>query len=204
MKNRMSLIGIVVGMLALTAAFEYSRAQTAPAPAAVSTGKIGVVSISGVFNKSQLQAQYRNKVMAKDAENKSAIEALTKAIDAEEAQLKTLKPGTDDYLKQVQSYLQKRSELDYRQEFIKQQRSVEDRQWFEKLYPEILKVVAALAEEKKLDAVLERTEPSLSLARSGDELMTMVGTHKVLYSGGCVDLTEEVVARLDATAKPEN
>jgi hypothetical protein len=32
-------------------------------------------------------------------------------------------------------------------------------------------------------------------------------THKVLYSGGCVDLTAEVIAKLDAeqqTEKPKN
>jgi Skp family chaperone for outer membrane proteins len=203
MNSKVRLIGIVVGMAALMTAFEYSRAQSATSPAASSaTSRIGVVSVSGVFNKSQLQQQYREKATASDKKNRGELEALSKAIDAEEAQIKTLKPGTEDYLKQMQSYLQKRSELEYKQEFYKQQRAAEDRQWFEKLYPDILKVVGTIAQEKKLDLVLERTEPSLSTARTGEELMNMVGTHKVLFSGGCVDLTEEVISRLDATVKP--
>ncbi len=188
------------------AAFEYSRAQSQPAAAApaAATGRIGVVSLSGVFNKVQAQVQYRKQIQDAAEKSKIEMELLTKQVDADEAQLKTLKPGTPDYLKQMQVYLEKRAQLDARQEFLKQQRAVDDRQWFEKLYPEILKVVTAVAQEKKLDLVFERTEPTLSLARSGDELMSMVSTHKVLYAGGAVDLTDEVVARLDATFKPQD
>jgi Skp family chaperone for outer membrane proteins len=203
MKNRISLIGVVIGAIALTAAFEYSRAQPMAAPAA-STSKIGVVSLSGVFNKCQSQAQYRKQVDESAAKSRADLDVLTKQVETEKAQINTLKPGSSDYLKQVQSYLEKQAQLEARTEYLKQQRSVEDRQWFEKLYAEILKIVPALAQEKKLDLVLERTEPSLSSAQSGDQLMTMVQTHKVLYSSGCVDLTDEVVARLDASVKPQN
>jgi Skp family chaperone for outer membrane proteins len=203
MKNRISLIGVAIGTIALMAAFEYSRAQSM-APAAISSSKIGVVSIAGVFNKSQLQAQYRTKQQAADSKSRSELEALAAQIEADRKQLDTLKSSSDDYLKLVQTIIDNRAKLDARQEYLKQQRLVEDRQQLEKIYPEVLKAVAALAKERGLDLVLERTEPSLANARSADELMSIVSTHKTLYAGGCVDLTEEVVARLDASTKPQN
>jgi Skp family chaperone for outer membrane proteins len=203
MKNRISIVGVVVGVAALMAAFEYSRAQPTTGPV-VSSGKIGVVSLSGIFAKSQLQAKYLSKKKVVDANSRAELEALNKKIEADKLLLDTAKTNSDDYLKLVQTIIDNRARLDARQEFFKQQSMVEDRQQLEKLYGEILKIVAALAQEKKLDVVLERTEPVLANARSSDDLMMMVSTHKTLYAGGCVDLTGEVIDRLDANVKPQN
>jgi Skp family chaperone for outer membrane proteins len=96
----------------------------------------------------------------------------------------------------LQSVLQKRGELDSEQEFLKQKRNLEDKEWMEKLYQATLKIVNDLAKEKGLDLVLEKTEPQFPI--SGDELLATFSTHKVLYSGSCPDLTREVIARLDA------
>ena len=74
----------------------------------------------------------------------------------------------------------------------------EDKKWFEDLYQEALEDVKAIAKEKGLDLVLERTEPKIPLA--SEEMWSTVSTHKVLYAGGCVDLTNEVIDRMDASA----
>ena len=203
MKNRVPLIGVVIGTMVLTAAFEYSRAQST-APAATSSSKIGVVSIATVFSKSQVQSQYRAKQNVTDDRNRGELAAIDKQIQDDRKLLETVKPNSDDYLKLVQTIIDNRAKLEARQEFFKQQRLVEDRQQLEKLYPEVLKIVAAVAKEKGLDLVLERTEPALANARTADELMSAVSSHKALYAGGCVDLTVEVVARLDANVKPLN
>jgi len=107
-----------------------------------------------------------------------------------------LRQGTPDYLKQMQAVIQKRAQLDGKQEYLKQQRLLEDKLWMEKLYQETLKIVNTLAQEKGLEFVLERTEPEFPI--SSDELMATFSTHKVLYAGGGMDLTDEVIARLDA------
>jgi Skp family chaperone for outer membrane proteins len=54
-----------------------------------------------------------------------------------------------------------------------------------------------VAKEKGLDIVLEKDEPEFPLSNY-TELMTVISTHKVLYSSGCVDISDEVMARLDA------
>jgi Skp family chaperone for outer membrane proteins len=200
MKNRLSLIGLVAGMVALTAAFEYGRAQPTAGPA-VSTSKIGVVSLAGVLNKATVMTQYRTKQIAADNESRSRLQALDKQIQADEAQLDALKSTSDDYLKVVQTICDNQAKLDSQQKYLKQQRLVEDRKQLEKVYPEIIKAVTALAQEKKLDLVLERTEPSLSTAQTMDQMTMMISSYKALYAGGCVDLTDDVIARLDATVK---
>ena len=192
MKSRTMMMCLVICAVALLATFEYSGA--APA-AGGSSSKIGVVSIRMVFNKTQQQVQYRTQALAQQGRARAQLEDLSKEVQGAEAELKTLKQGTADYLQQMQSVLDKRAQLEGRQEYLKQKRLLEDKLWMEKLFQETLKVVAALAQEKGLDLVLERTEPNFPI--SSDELMATFSTHKVLYAGGSVDLTTEVISRLD-------
>jgi Skp family chaperone for outer membrane proteins len=198
MKGRTTIIGCAVCVVALFAVLEYDQAE---AQTAGSLSKIGLVSIRNVFNNSEKHARYRAQVLAEQSRARAALEDLNKEISAEEAALNTLKPGTEDHLKQLQTVLQKRSELQTQQEYLKQQRSVKDKAWMEELYQEALKIVGEIAKEKGLDLVLERTEPEFPI--SGEELMMTFSSHKVLYGDGCLDLTKEVTARLDAGDEPK-
>lgn len=199
MNGRTVVTAFVVCAMALLATRQYGRAQ---APPVGTPSKIGIVSVRGAFNGSKKHAQYRAQALKRQSQARAQIDVLTKEIETEEAELKTLKQGTPDYMKQLQAMLEKRAKLDSQQEYLKQQRVLEDKKWMEDLYQEVLKIVNDLAKEKGLDIVLERTEPEFPI--SSDELMLTVSTHKVLYDGGCVNLTNDVIARLDAgeSAKP--
>lgn len=193
MKISAKAVGVLVGAAALLATFQYSYAASEATPTA---GKIGVVSIRTVFNTSKRHAQYRSQVLQAQSRAKAQLDDLAKDIDAEEAGLKALKDGTPDYLKQLQTILKKRAELDSQREYLKQQRSLEDKNWMESLYRETLKIIQVVAKEKGLTLVFERTEPEFPI--SSEELMMTFSTHKVLFAEGCMDLTQDVVARLDA------
>ncbi|GAI79705.1 unnamed protein product, partial [marine sediment metagenome] len=54
-----------------------------------------------------------------------------------------------------------------------------------------------VAKQKDLDLVFERSEPELS-APSAKELTVTISTHKLVYSGELLDITDEVMARLDS------
>ena len=89
-------------------------------------------------------------------------------------------------------------------QFVSQQRVFEDRRWTETLYKEVLRITKDLAKKKGLTMVLGVDEPVFPMTNT-DELMMALHTHKVLYSGGCVNLSAEVVAEMDkiaATPKP--
>lgn len=195
MSGRTVTTSILVCGAALLAALQYGRAASQTAPAAC---KIGIVSVRDVFNGSKKHAQYQGLLAQRVSKARAQIEELNKQVDTAEAELKVLRPGTADYVKQYQAVLEARSKLQNEQELLKAQRMAEDKKWFEDFYQEALKATEALAKEKGLDLVLERSEPKFPLA--SEEVWSTAGTHKVLYSGGCVNLTNDVIDRIDASA----
>ena len=196
MNGKTVTASILVCVAALLAAMQYGHAASQPA---ASTSKIGLVSVRDVFGGSKKHALYQAQTAKRVAQTRTEIEDLTKQLDTEEGALKTtLKPGTADYVKQYQIVLELRSKLQNQQELFKQQRMAEDKKWFEDLYQETLKATEAAAKERGLDLVLERTEPKFPIA--SEEVWSTVSTNKVLYGGGCPDLTNDVIARIDASA----
>ncbi len=159
--------------------------------------KIGIVSILKVFQNYKGNEKYRQSAIAERVRAEAEMEKLSKEIEAEEAGLRTLKAGSDDYLARVKQILTKRASLQAQQEFYKQQAALKEQQWTEKVYKDVLRITTEVAKKKGLDIVLEKDEPEFPLL-SYTELMTVISTHKVLYSGGCVDISDEVMARLDA------
>jgi Skp family chaperone for outer membrane proteins len=187
------VLGCLAGAIILSVGYQ-GLAQPKPEQ---SSARIGVVNVREVFRKCNRNAKYRQEAMAEYNTTMLELEKLSKQIQADEAGLKTLKPGSPDHLKQYQDVLKKKAELDARQQYLKQERSLKDQRWTEQVYQEVLQIVKELAEKKGLDMVFDKQEPEFPSA-SGDELMLTLSTHKVLYSGGCPEITDEVTARLDA------
>ncbi|MGE5297428.1 MAG: OmpH family outer membrane protein [Solirubrobacterales bacterium] len=200
MNGKMAVGGFLVCVLLSLGLLEYGRAA---APAAGPTLKVGVVSMKAVFQASAKHKQYAAGAMARQSQARMQLDNLKKEIEGDDAELKALKQGTPDYTQQLQVVLEKRAKMQSQQEFLKQQSVLEDKKWLEDLYQAFARATKALAQEKGLDMVLERTEPEFPIP--SDELMSTLYMHKVLYAGGCVDLTTEVTARLDAdeTLKPQ-
>jgi Skp family chaperone for outer membrane proteins len=161
--------------------------------------KVGVVSIIRVFRDCKKNEKYRQSAVAQQTRDEAEMEKLSKGIEAEEAGLKALKAGSDDYLTRVKQILTARAGLQAQQEFYRQQAALKEQQWTEGVYRDVLKIVAEVAKEKGIDIVLEKDEPEFPTSNY-TELMTVISTHKVLYSSGCEDISDEVLARLDAGA----
>jgi Skp family chaperone for outer membrane proteins len=196
MNGKTVTASILVCVAALLVAMQYSHAASQPA---TSAAKVGLVSVRDVFAGSKKHALYQAQTAKRVAQARTQIEELGKQLETEEADLKnTLKPGTPEYVKQYQVVLELRSKLQNQQELFKQQRMAEDKKWFEDLYQETLKATEVAAKERGLDLVLERTEPKFPIA--SEEVWSTVSTNKVLYGGGCPDLTNDVIARIDASA----
>jgi Skp family chaperone for outer membrane proteins len=196
MNKKTVFTGITVCVVALFVAMQYG--QAAPS-AAVPASKIGLVSVREALSGSKKHVQYQSQMLKRQSQASAQLDELAKQLSEEEAELKTrLKPGTPEYLKQYQVVLEARAKLQNQQEMTKQQLTVQNKEWLENIYQEILKAVNDLAKEKGLDLVLERTEPKFPMA--SEEAFTTISTHKVLYCPAGVDLTNEVSARVDASA----
>jgi len=194
MKIKVMVLSCLVGAVVLFIGYGYSWAdEKADKPHL----KIGVVSVQKILQDCKRSAKYREDAFAEYNRAKAELDRLKAEVEAEKAGLKTLKEGSSDYLMAVKEILEKQAKLQAQQEFHKQQMAMKERIIIEELYRAILEKTSEIAKQKGLDLVFEKSEPELA-STSASELSQTIRAHKVLYSGGCLDITDEVMARLDA------
>ena len=194
MKIRAMVLSCLISAVVLFMGYEYSRAG---AKADKSTLEIAVISVQKIFKDCKKSAGYRQEAAAERRRIEANLEKLSKEIEAEEAGLETLKAGSSDYMAQVKEIFQKRASLRADTEYYNREMALKERGMVEALYEDILREIGEVARQKDLDLVFERSEPELS-ALSPQELDDTISTHKLLYSGDCLDITDEVMARVDA------
>ena len=194
MKIRAMVLSCLISAVVLFMGYEYSMAG---AKADKSTLEIAVISVQKIFKGCKRSAGYRQEAAAERRRIKANLEKLSKEIEAEEAGLETLKAGSSDYMAQVKEIFQKRASLRADTEYYNREIALKERRMVEALYEDILREIGEVAKQKDLDLVFERSKPELS-ALSPQELDDTISTHKLLYSGDCLDITDEVMARVDA------
>jgi Skp family chaperone for outer membrane proteins len=193
MKIKTIILGCLMGVVVLLFVHEYSLAQVKPNDTVL---PIGLVDVRRALRECKATAKYRVNTDAENSKMDAEEEQLSREIQALAAGLRALKPGSSDYLTQYKEYLQKQNNLKTMQEFNPQQKALKHQQWTQELYKEILRITKVLAADKGLPLVLGSDEPEFPMQRY-EELAMTLSTHKVLYSNGCIDLTNEVIAELD-------
>ena len=161
--------------------------------------KIGIVSVHKVFQDCKRNAKYRQEMLAERDKLETELESLSKDIDASKSKLKMLKPGSSDYLSGMKDVLDKQGSLQAKQEYYKRQMDMREQAVIEQLFKDVLKATAGVAKEKGFDMVFEKSEPDFPAANSSD-LSGIISTYKVLYSSGCEDITDAVMAKVDANS----
>ena len=156
-----------------------------------------VVSIRRIFQESKKGISYRQEAIAEQDRIVAELDKLSKEIEAEKAGLKTLRPDSSDYMAKAKALFEKQANYQARQEFYKQQMELKDQLWTKTLYQDILRIAGDVAKEKGLDVVFREDEVDFS-DPDISELGLAIRTQKLLYSGGCIDITDEVKAKLDA------
>jgi len=193
MKLKTSVLVCLTGAAIILLAHRYSTAQET---AAKQTLPIGVVDVRRALRDCSATAKYRERTNAENAKMDAEEEQLSREVQALAAGIRALKPGTSDHLEQYKEYLQKKTELESLQEFNPQRKALKHQQWTQTLYQEILRITNDLAAERGLPLVLTSDQPEFPIQRY-EELAMTLSTHIVLYSQGCVDLTDQVIAELD-------
>ena len=193
MKIKTAVLGCLMGVVVLLLVHEYSMAQVKTNDTVL---PIGIVDVRRALRDCKATAKYRERTNAENNKMDAEEEQISREIQALAAGLRALKPGTSDHLAQYREYLQKQADLKTLQEFNPQQKALKHQQWTQELYQEILRITKVLAAEKGLPLVLGSDEPEFPIQRY-EELAMTLSTHKVLYSNGCLDITDEVIAELD-------
>lgn len=161
---------------------------------------VGVVSIRKIFQDCKRNAKYRDQVIAEQGRIAAELDMLSREIEAQKDGLKVLRESSDDYLVLMKEVLEKQGKLQVQREIYERQRALKEQKLIEQLYKDILRETRQVAERKGLDVVFERSEPDFPSPSANDLTMT-ISTHKLLYGDGCVDITDEVMARVDEEGK---
>ena len=193
MKIKTAILSCMIGVVVLLFVHEYSMAQVKINDTNL---PIGIVDVRRALRECKATEKYRERTNAENSKMDAEEQQVTREIQALAAGLRALKQGSSDYLAQYKEYLQKQNNLKTMQEFNPQQKALKHQQWTQELYKEILRITKVLAAEKGLPLVLGSDEPEFPMQRY-EELAMTLSTHKVLYSNGCIDLTNEVIAELD-------
>jgi Skp family chaperone for outer membrane proteins len=202
MKSKLFATVVVIFVIIMTVTLAGPAADKAASSKADGESKclkIGVVSVRKIFQDSKRNVKYRQDLTAEGDKMEAELEKLSKEIDADKATLKTLKQNSADYSATMKEILEKQGKLQAQQEFYKRQMDIRQSQVIEALFKDVIKATGEVAKAKGLDLVLERSEPDLP-AGSANELMLTISTHKVLWDSGCPDITDEVLAKVDANS----
>jgi Skp family chaperone for outer membrane proteins len=191
MRNKLVILGCLISLVIFAAGDKMTWAKSKP------TVKTGIISMRKIFQDCKRNIKYRETTTAEQDQIMAELEKLSKEIEVEKLGLRTLKTDSEDYLTAVKGLLTKQAKLQAQQEFYKQHLELKDQKWTEKLYKDILKTTGEIAEAKGFELVLEQEEPELP-ASSANDLMMTIRTYKVIYSGGCENITEEVISKINA------
>ena len=161
--------------------------------------KIGVVSVRKIFQDCKRNTKYRQEMSAERDKLEAELESLSKDIDASKSRLKMLKSSSADYLSGMKDVLDKQGSLQAKQEYFKRQMDMREQAVIEQLFKDVINATAVVAKEKGFDMVFEKSEPDLP-ASSSNELTLTISTYKVLYNAGCEDITDAVMAKVDASS----
>lgn len=193
MKTRVLVLATLIGVVIFSLGYEKSWANTE----ANVSNKVGVVSILRVFQECQRNKTYREKATEEQNKLISKLQQLELQIQASQEGLKPLKQGSDDYLEQLKEIYENQAALQGKKEFFSKQLELKEQQWMMQLYQDILQVTKNIAQKKGLDMVLENSEVDFSDI-TAEGLINAIRTHKVLYSAESLDITNEVIAAVDA------
>ena len=111
--------------------------------------------------------------------------------------MKTRTVGSADFLKLNREYAEKKAMLEAKDGYYQQEMEQRVKEWTEKLYQDIQKKTEDMAKKNGLDIVLTREDTEYPSVSMRDMLLT-IRTNKVMYYAASLDITDEVLAVLDA------
>ena len=181
----------------LTFLIGFTSLKMIPANAVAEGLKIGVVDISGVFEKYQKRKDLDQEL--KDLEKQLQSEINKKRKDMinldEETQLLDL--GSESRRKNEELLERKNVELEGYAKFAERQLLRRYKEFFETVYDTVVKGVETIGKKEGFDLIIKKEEPELKSGQISD-LQFKIGIRTVLYHSKSVDVTLKVIEGLNA------
>lgn len=206
-RGYLGLAVLAGGLVALTASLSMSADKAPAAPAAGAASgccgtKLAVVDLVRVFNEfkqtralNQKMAEHREKLSAEKDKRQTEINALREQLDG-------FAPDSAEYHERSKQLTSKRIELEVWQNVKLDEISGDHLRWIKRTYQMVTDQVAAVAKARGVELVLTREE--LDTPNTSDTTKQMQATlqqilnRKVVYSDPGLDITDEVLKKLDA------
>jgi outer membrane protein len=157
---------------------------------------IAVVSIPQIMKDSLRAQALQTQVLQSRDTGIQELKQMEAKLQVVQADIEARKPGSAEYSKLKQDYMQKSATIKAQQEFLQQELMLKNQRAMETLYKEVLAAVNSVAKSQGYELVLDRDEVELP-ANSPSELSLAIQTHKVLYSVDYLDITTSVIDALD-------
>jgi len=199
MFSRRSLFTLALSAAALFMPARFAAAQDGP--------RIATVNPAKVFNEMQETKDLKQKMES----DRTAIqnEAKRRSDDLEEAKKKRgiFTECSEEFNKANKELIEKAVGLQTWQELIKADLARQQKSQMKNLFEKIEQATKEVAEAKKLDLVIVEqkidlpSDPNTIEQINVDQLRGLINQRSVMYSNGKFDITNDVLARVDAKYK---
>lgn len=198
-------IGTVLFCVAALAAFHVTTTtgQTNPAGGTTAAPPLGskvvVVDLVRIFNECQQIADLNSMIKKKSKELNQEAEQRRKVIEDKQLELTAFTPGTPDYEARRKDLVRLNIEANVWLKVSEESMEQEKFEWTRIIYEKSLRVVDSIARERGYEIVVQRTEfvPD-DVGQNVQALRRMIQDRTVVYHVPEIDVTSEVVRRLDA------
>ena len=159
--------------------------------------KIGVVDISGVFEKYEKRKVHDQQLKDMEKEFQNEINQKRKEMINLDEETQLLDLGSDSRKKNEELLERKNVELEGYAKFAERQLLKKYREFFETIYGIVVDEVESIGEMEGFDLIIKKEEPELKSGQMSD-LQFKIGIRTVLYHSKAVDITSKVVNNLNA------
>jgi Skp family chaperone for outer membrane proteins len=168
-----------------------------PAKTVAESIKIGVVDISGVFEKYEKRKDLDQELKDLEKKFQNEINEKRKEIINLDEETQLLDLGSESRGKNVDLLERKNVELEGYAKFAERQLLRRYKEFFEMIYDTVVKEVEAIGIKEGFDLIIKKEEPELKSGQISD-LQFKIGIRTVLYHSKAVDVTSKVIESLNA------
>ncbi|MCP5004095.1 MAG: OmpH family outer membrane protein [Planctomycetes bacterium] len=162
--------------------------------------KIGVVDISGVFEKYDRRKDLDNNLKELEKELQNEINQKKKEMINLDEETQLLDLGSESRKKNEELLERKGIELEGFAKFAERQILKRYREFFESIYDIVVREVEGIGKKEGFDLIIKKEEPELKSGQMSD-LQFKIGIRTVLYHSKSVDITTRVIGNLNASYK---
>ncbi len=200
MKNLFIGTRIMFSAFAVLAGF--TAMNMIPVDAAAKDFKIGIVDVGKVFEKYEKRIALDTKLKDLEKEYQNEINKKRKEMIDLDEETQLLDLGSESRRKNEDMLERKNVELEGYAKFAEKQLLKRYKDFFEKIYGEVVKKVEEIGKKENFDLIIKKEEPELKSGQISD-LQFKIGIRTVLYHSKTVDITTNIIDHLNAEYSKE-